>query len=191
MTIHLSGKDNCKGNSNNLSGKNYNGSIHSSGYVVMVKIKKIKDRILQNYLIPLFSNQWNILKENAFLMEEILKKINYYYDIYKVSELLVYIELLKVLKILIENQKLLEEYDGNVSGKRDPNEIISMVFKTSRIRLLPEYEIYDSIIGKPQREFNEKYDINVINQIKNFLTYEDVTYNQIKESILSLRGEGE
>ena len=79
----------------------------------------------------------------------------------------------------------MENYDGSVSGKRYPNEVMSMVFKTSMIRLLPEFEIYDSILGKPSRELNEKYDENIINHIRRLLGHDDITYHKIKEFIVS------
>lgn len=189
MTTNLSGKIQSSGNFANLAGKNYNWGASGGGSgnaIITLKVKKIKDKILQNYLIPLFTKQWNVLKENIFFIDEMLNKINYYYDIYKLNELLVYIELLKVLKILIENHKLLENYDGSVSGKRDPNEVMSMVFKTSMIRLLPEFEIYDSILGKPSRELNEKYDEKIINHISLLLGQDDITYHKIKEFIVSI-----
>ena len=126
------------------------------------------------------------MEENIFLIDEIVNKINYYYELYKINELLVYIELLKVLKILIDNYKLLESYNATSNGKRDKNEVMSMVFKTSMIRLLPEYEIYDSILGKPKREFGESYDQTIINHIKNLLTFDDITYHKIKVAVVSM-----
>lgn len=184
MTNNLSGISQSNENVINLTGKYYNYNCnYSNKQIISTKIKKIKDKIIQNYLIPLFSKQWNTLKENIFFIDEIQNKINYYYGIYKLNELLVYVELLKVLKILIDNQKLLESYNESVNGKRDPNEVTSMVFKTSMIRLLPEYEIYDSILGKPNRDLNEKYNEKIIKHIKTLLTHDDITYNKIKKYI--------
>jgi len=148
-----------------------------------IKIKKLKERILNNYLIPLVSKQWDVLKENIYFIDEIQKKIQYYNDLYKTNELVAYNEMLNIFKVLIEKQKLLEDYDKNLSGKRDSNEIMSMVFKTSMIKLLPEYEIYDSIFGKPKRELKEKYDDDIINKIKELLKEDDITYRKIKEYI--------
>ena len=189
MTNSLSGITQSNGNTVNLSGKNYHYNYNNYGSkhtLINIKVKNIKDKIIQNYLIPLFSKQWTVLEENIFLIDEIVNKINYYYDLYKINELLVYIELLKVLKILIDNYKLLESYNGTSNGKRDKNEVMSMVFKTSMIRLLPEYEIYDSILGKPKRDFGESYDVKIINHIKNLLTQDDVTYNKIKGVVVSM-----
>lgn len=191
MTNSLSGITQSNGNTINLSGKNYhyNYNYGNKQSLINIKVKNIKDKIIQNYLIPLFSKQWTVLEENIFLIDEIVNKINYYYDLYKINELLVYIELLKVLKILIDNYKLLESYNGTSNGKRDKNEVMSMVFKTSMIRLLPEYEIYDSILGKPKRDFGESYDVTIINHIKNLLTFDDITYQKIKAVVVSMSQE--
>jgi hypothetical protein len=170
------------GNSLNLTGKyiyNYNYNYTSTN----LRIKKLKERILNNYLIPLVSKQWSVLKENIYFIDEIQNKIKYHTEIYKTDELVAYNDMLKVFKVLIEKQKLLEDYDKNMNGNRDPNEIMTMVFKTSMIKLLPEYEIYDSIFGKPKRDLNEKYDEEIINTIQKLLKEDDITYTKIKDYI--------
>jgi hypothetical protein len=135
-------------------------------------------------LIPLVSKQWSVLKENIYFIDEIQNKIKYHSDIHKSDELVAYNDMLKVFKVLIEKQKLLEDYDKNMNGNRDSNEIMSMVFKTSIIKLLPEYEIYDSIFGKPKRELNEKYDDDIIDTIKTLLKEDDITYKKIKAYVM-------
>ena len=175
---------NVYGNNLNLLGKysyNYNHNYTSTN----IKIKKLKERVLNNYLIPLVSKQWDVLKENIYFIDEIQNKIKYHSDIYKQDEpeLVAYNEMLKVFKVLIEKQKILEDYDKTMNGKRDSNEIMTMVFKTSMIKLLPEYEIYNSIFGKPKRELNEKYDDDIINSIKELLKEDDITYKKIKEYV--------
>jgi len=173
MTISLNGKYEL--NELNLSGKSYTNHQTSS-----FKIKKIKERILEDYLVPLFSKQWTTLKENTFFLNAIQKKLNSYYSTYKLDELLVYIQLLKVFNILIEKYKLLENVEEK-NKQRQKNEIISMVFRTSMIQLQPEYEIYNCIIGKPKRELNEKYNDKIIADIKNMLIKDDSSYKKIKE----------
>jgi hypothetical protein len=178
---NLSGINN-HGNETNLLGKysyNYNYNYTSTN----TKIKKLKERILNNYLIPMVSKQWDVLKENIYFIDEIQNKIKYHCEIHKSDELAGYDEMLKVFKVLIEKQKLLEDYDETMNGKRDSNEIMTMVFKTSMIKLLPEYEIYNSIFGKPKRELNEKYDDHVISKIKDLLKEDDITYRKIKEHV--------
>jgi hypothetical protein len=172
------------GNELNLLGKytyNYNYNSCSTN----LKIKKLKERILNNYLIPLVSKQWEVLKENIYFIDEIQKKIQFHNDIHKSDELAAYNDMLKVFKTLIEKQKLLEDYDKKMNIDRDSNDVMTMVFKTSMIKLLPEYEIYDSIFGKPKRDLNEKYDEDVIEKIKVLLKEDDITYRRIKEYVIT------
>ena len=58
-----------------------------------------------------------------------------------------------------------------------------MIYKTTMIRLLPEYEIYNSILGRPKRELSQKYNEEIIIDIKKMMTNEKVTFNKIKEFI--------
>jgi hypothetical protein len=183
--------------SNNLSGINFYGNElnltgkygYNYNYIsTNTKIQKLKERILSNYLIPLVSKKWDVLKENIYFIDEIQKKIQYYNELHKTDELVAYNDMLQVFKVLIEKQKILEDYDKNNNNKRDANEIMSMVFKTSMIKLLPEYEIYDNIFGKPKRELKEKYDENIIQKIKELLKEDDITYKKIKECITIMVG---
>lgn len=163
-------------NENNLLGKSYIQNQSSN-----IQIKQLKDTILKNYLIPLFTKNWSCLNENLFFIDKINKKLNYYYNIYKLDELLLYIDLIKVLQLVVEKNRLLEE--NELYSSKTKNELVSMIFKTTTIKLLPEYELYDSIIGKPKKELKQKYNENIIINIKNLLLKENITYKKIKDFI--------
>jgi len=166
-------------NNINLLGKN-----NSHIQPISTQIKKIKDRIINDYLIPLYSNQWSNLKENIFFLDNIYNKLTQYYKTYKLDELILYIDLLKVIHLLIDKHKLLENTEEKIYGKENKNEIMSMVFKTISIKLLPEYEIYNSIIGKPKKDLDEKYNDKIIYDIKMLLLQKDINYSKIKKYIL-------
>ena len=72
MTGTLHGK--YETNGLNLTGKN---GIKSN--TPSIKIKNIKERILNDYLIPVFTKQWNIIKENIYFIPDIQKKHGIYY----------------------------------------------------------------------------------------------------------------
>jgi len=148
---------------------------------------KLKDKILNDYLIPLYSKQWTILKENMFFVGDIQKKIIEFNELYELDEARLYIDLLKVLTMFMDNYKLLQFQEEKVHGSKSSNEVMSMIFQTTMIKLLPEYEIYNSIFGKPKRELNQGYDQCIIEDIKDMLTQEDITFYKIKECILHKR----
>ena len=94
MTLNLTGIN--KINEINLTGKSdlvINPIYH--------KIKALKKRIVQDYIIPLFSKQWNILNENIFFIGDRIEKLKYYNRIYKLDDLLLYIDLTLKLLLLI------------------------------------------------------------------------------------------
>jgi hypothetical protein len=173
---NLTGMNYC--NENNLTGKSNN-----TNNPFILKIQSLKNRILNNYLIPLFSKQWDILNQNVFFIDKYKDLLEKYYKTYKLDDLLVYIELLKILKLLIDKHNLLIDSEKQINNIKDPNDIVSMIYKTTMIRLVPEYEIYNSIIGRPKRELNQKYNEEIITDIKRLMTNENITFIKIKDFI--------
>ena len=176
MTHNLTGCN--KINKITLTGKN-DRMYNKTSY----KIKLLKDNIINTYLVPLFSKQWDILNENVFFIDHYLQQLTAFYKTYKLDELLVYIELLKILKLLLDKHNLLIDVESQHKMKRDPNEVVSMIYNTSMIRLLPEYEIYNSIFGRPKRENNESYNELAIMDIKKCIQLENTTFQKIKDYI--------
>lgn len=179
-------------NFNNLKGTHMNQT-----QPIPIKIKKIKERIVTDYLIPIFTNQWSTINENICFIENIQKNINYYYKTYKLDELGIYVELLKIIRILMDNKETIVNYENKITNKSInksnnqtnqtnntiSNDVVSILFNTTKIRLRPEYEIYDSIIGKPNKELNETYSNDIIWIIKKQLEQENMTYQKIKETV--------
>ena len=185
MPNTLSGKTNYSYCSSiSLSGKQNGEKKRNHSIVIPNKIKELKVKILNDYLIPLYSKQWTILKENMFFISEIQKKIIEFNELYELDEARLYIDLLKVLTMFMDNYKLMKFQEEKAHGSKDPNEVMSMIFQTAMIKLLPEYEIYNSILGKPNRESKQVYDQCIIEDIKDMLVQENITFYKIKECIL-------
>jgi len=178
LCISLSGKNQI--NENNLKGKsNYN--IQS----VPLEIKNLKIAIMNKYMIPLFSKQWKTLYENLFFIYKYKNKVNNLYNLYKLEELKVYKDMLQLFEIMIEEHKILDDTERRLYNSTTSKEqFVSMIYKTTKIKLLPEYEVYDSIFGKPKREKGESYNSELIEKIRVLLTKDDITYSRIKEKIL-------
>jgi len=171
MTINLTGI-------NSINKNSLTGSISNSK--PSYKIDQLKKYILTNYLIPLYSDQWSIIHNNKLLIDETIKQLNFYYKLYKLDEFNLFLELLKIIKILIDKNEILDDLE-NKRKTYDKNNIINMVYKTTKIRIMPEYEIYNSIIGKPNRE--KPYDIIIIEDIKNQMIKPNITYDKINKYI--------
>lgn len=177
MTHSLTGRN--EFNLANLKGK------HNTGKTpIYDKITLVKEKILEDYLMPVFTNQMFKLYENAYFIDKVQKKIQEFYDTYKLDELTVYIELLKIIKIMVQNYKTIDEYEQKINAKKmQANDVVSMIFKTTQIRLLPEYELYDSILGKPKKALKQTYDMDIIAEIKKKIGEENTSYKKIKEHI--------
>jgi hypothetical protein len=175
MTINLTGFTNI--NEQNLKGKT--DTIHKPSY----KIHNLKKYILTNYIIPLYSDQWTILNKNKLFIDETIKQLNLYYKLYKLEDINLFLELLKIIKLMIDKNELLIDLEDKNKKMYDKNNIINMVYKTTKIQILPEYEIYNLIIGKPTKK--EPYNDNIINDIKSLITTENITYDKISKYIIN------
>lgn len=168
----MSGKNNSY--SNNMSGKHN----YSSEPEDVVQLKK---NIINKIILPITSKKWKKIEENMFSFDKMNRQIDVYSKYYKKDDLLIYKDVLKALELLIIEHKQLDELEKSVYSSG--NDISTMIYKTTMIRLKPEYEIYDAIFGKPDKNKNESYDSSKIEEIQESLKIEDVDFDQIKERI--------
>jgi hypothetical protein len=174
-SLSLTGKNSY--NITNLSGKYSSNSEN----IIPSDIKRIKILILNNLILPLISKQWQTLHENLFCLDKARKKIDYYYETYKLDDLIIYKEIIKAFELIISQNQQLQDLEKKIYG--GSKDVSTLIYKTTMIRLKPEYEIYDVILGKPNRKFNEIYNDFIIKDIERMLTIENINFNQIKEII--------
>jgi hypothetical protein len=65
----------------------------------------------------------------------------------------------------------------------DCSTVTTLLFKTVMIRLKPELEFYNLVLGKPNLSAGEKYNTAVINDILLMLDVQNVTFEQMKNFI--------
>lgn len=173
--LSLTGKNSF--NKSNLSGK----CLYINQQNIQSDIKKIKILILNNLILPLLSKQWKTLHENLFCLDKVRKKIDYYYETYKLDELIIYKEFIKAFELIILQNEQLKNLEKNLyNGTED---VSTLIYKTTMIKIKPEYEIYDVILGKPNRKLNETYSEVIIKDIERLLSIENINFNKIKEII--------
>ena len=172
-----------------LTGKNIYNKINISGKQNIIninipsEINKIKIKILNDLIIPFISKQWKVLEENLLFIHKSKKIIDNYYNIYKLDDLLIYKEIIKSFELIINEHNQLIDLEKKMYGTQE-NNFSTIFYKTTMIKLKPEYEIYDSIIGKPKKKMNEKYNEEINNYIQFLLTKENINFNKIKELII-------
>ena len=169
-TLSLTGKHNY--NPLNLTGIN-NKSQSSPHYVI--KIKRI---IFDRYITPVLSKNWDVLKKNLFQINTILNKLDIYYENTKDETLLVYKYMLEVIKNTINTTEELNTLEDRLfdTGK----DVAKINFKLPRIRLRPEMELYNLIIGKPDKNL---YDKHILEYISELLKIEYIPFNEIEEKV--------
>lgn len=163
-------------NQNNLSGKSFFGENAS------FEVKKIKTTIFNNIILPLISKQWRKLEENLFTLDKINKKLDMYLRQGNDEDLLIYKDILKAFETMLNEHKQLDELEKTMYSST--NDVSTMVYKTTMIRLKPEYEIYDMIFGRPDRKKQEQYNEKTIQRIEGLLNVYDITFDKIKEIIM-------
>ena len=177
MTQSLMGKNilNC----NNLFGKNDCGQKG-----IPFEVRSLKIQIINNIILPLISKQWIQLYENMFFLENMKLKLDRYYQLYKMEDLLLYKDIIRAFENVLNEHTQLTDLEKTIHATKG-EEFTSIVYKTTMIRLKPEYELYDAIFGKPKRDKNQVYNDDTIQLIQHLLNQNNVTFKKIKEQVLS------
>ena len=175
-SLSLSGKSSY--NDINLYGRKTTGTIN-----IPQDIKDIKIQILNKILLPLISKKWQTLRENLFCLDNLKKKVNSYYNIYKLDDLQIYKEILNTFETVMAEHVQLEKLEKKIYASEDPA-FHSAIYKTMPISLKPEYEIYNVILGKPNKNSDEKYDLVIISEIELLLRKNNIHFGMIKEFLL-------
>ena len=174
-TITLSGKT--QSNILNLSGK------HLLQNMDPLDVQNFKVQLMNKIILPLLTNKWKYLEENSFMLNIIMNKINSYYTKYKLPDLLIYKEFIKSYEIMINEHMQLSALQKKIYEDGKGN---SIFYRTTMIKLKPEYELYNLIYGRPLKEKNEKYNENIIKEIRILININNIDFNKIKLYITNI-----
>ena len=177
-----------RGNSGNNNLLNIKGFTQNSSDNSSIQIKEIRTTIMTLIIIPFMSKQWNILEENICFLDILTNKINTYLSIYSNNEyLLLYRDLLFAFETAVFQHLELRNLEKSLYNDEDNKNLSTMIFKTSMVRLRPEYELYHLILEKPRLNLGEKYNEEILKDIVKLLDMNNVNYNYIKNYILQKR----
>ena len=171
-TLSLTGKNNI--DVLNLTGKSSYCNSKTSPYYVI----KFKKYIFDSFITPIISKQWKILRQNSFNISNTIKKIQNYYKITNDDTLLLYENMLLIIKNTIDTTDELETLENHLFNNNET--LAQLMYKVPRIRLSPQYELYNLIIGKPD---NFSYDKKILDYIINLIKKEYITFNEIEEQL--------
>jgi hypothetical protein len=139
---------------------------------------KIKTIIFDRYITPILGKNWKLLKENMFQIDDIIKRLDIYYTTTNEESLVVYKYILQVIKGTIDTEEELSSLEEKLfdNGK----DIAKITLKIPRIRLKPEMELYNIILGKPDKNL---YDKKILSFILELLKTEYISFKEIAEKI--------
>jgi hypothetical protein len=161
---------------NNLAGKNYGGG----GDDVPNEIKEFKKSIMDNFMIPLITKRWGTIYDNLFRIEIYRSKLNNFLQSHPNSGLEFYKQILQLIYAIYSEHIELEDLEKKIFKIDDTG---TFAYKTTRIRLKAEYELYNIILGKPIQ--GEQYDTFIIQKIIDLLKDETLSVDEIKKTILN------
>ena len=159
-------------NIHNLKGK------YTNKNKMPIMIIKLKTQILDHLMLPLIRNNWNYINNNFFMINSLKQKIESFYLKYKLDDLLLYKDILEMVEIVINEHNQLFDLEKEKYSTNNSN---SFIYKTKIIKLKAEYEIYNLIYGKPNK--NDIYDNNKLENIKKLLQIENITFDNIKKRL--------
>lgn len=159
-----------------LSGKNIQP-------VIPKFVSDIQITIMNNLILPILSSQWAVVKQNIFLVEVLMPRLVLYYSTYKLQELLVYQNILTMIKnILNEHMQLVDLEEKHYGSTL--NNLTNIVYKTAMISLKPEYGLYNMIVGQPDFMNGESFNPTILNAIYQLMSGQSVSYDIIKSNIV-------
>jgi len=171
--MSLTGKKICM--RNNLAGKTI---IEEGGEPP--KLKEFKMLMMNLFVIPLIKKNWHVVYENLFRIDIYRKRLEEYCQLYPKSDLELYKYIIRLIYSIHSEHMELSDLEKKMYENEEGTATLAQ--RTTRIRLKAEYELYNLILGQPTN--GEQYDDLVLGKIKNLLTDESLSVEQIKEKIM-------
>jgi hypothetical protein len=149
-----------------------------SSSVFIPDFEPIKNSCINVFLLPLQSENWETPTANQFLLELHKKKLTHLQTFFANDDITHYLEIVSLLQMLIP---LYEKWKKENPDKS--NNIISMVYTTTMLKIKPEYEIYHQLLGKPDRILGDKYNSTKLLKIQSLMKEENINLEKIRQQL--------
>ena len=182
ISLSLSGKP--ISNTSTLVGNTNNGTTNnnnSNTNYIPIEVTMLKISIMNTIIIPFNSKNWKVLEENLVFIDIIKEKIMYCTTRYPQIDLQLYSDLVDACESTIYLHMEVINLEEKLYGLN--NASANILIKTVMLRLKPEFELYNLIIGRPDFKSGQTYDTTILNNIITLLKVENITFEQIKSKI--------
>lgn len=142
------------------------------------EIKSLKTNIMNVALIPILSQNFNFVRDNRFQLTLQKNKIKKLQKKYPQEDLVFFEHIIRVAESTIDNYEELLNLENTFYGAK--KEVGTMIHRTKMIKLKPEYELYNMILGKPKNKYNN----DLLLLISNLMKVSQINYEKIKEKVL-------
>ena len=161
-------------NPSNLRGGNPGNGLQTPHHV-----RRMKTLVFDKFIGPLMRNDWKSLEQNHIVIDGIIERIEKYNKEAKHEALEMYANLLRLVQDMFTKNRF---YNAKGQEGDEGRTVAKVVAMLPTLRLRPEYEVYNLILGEPDE--NEYYDDMVISRLAVLIKDEDMTIDKIREKIL-------
>jgi hypothetical protein len=143
-------------------------------------INKIRYKVLNELVIPFLNKKWDKMTENMMATSKIKKQLTVYQELYKSDEVVLLKSLFDSFEVVLQEHEKLTKYEkAENTMLGGDKKIAQLVYEIPALKIKPEYEIYNYILGKPNQKRQETYNIHIIDDINKLLELDDIEFNAI------------
>lgn len=154
----------------------------SAGEIIDIATTEIKTRVIDAIIIPYMSQNWKCLEENMFLLEMFKNEIDQIIARASNSDMMIYKDLISVIEVSFMQQMEITYLEKRLYAGEDA--AATLVVKLDAIRMKPEMELYDLILGKPDRKKGCSYDDAILVEIEKLMKHRRANFANIRQYIL-------
>ena len=144
-----------------------------------LQLSKVEQRVFDDFVVPLVNEDMDTLRKNLALL------LFYREQLEKTSDKSYFTDLIDFVSKGFELLEEVDELQKRINGE----DVFGQLYvRTARIRLMPEYEIYNAILGTPKIRKGERYNMDVVAKIKKLLAElrpDEVDYNLLERLLAS------
>ncbi len=148
------------------------------------EILKLKRTVIAQFVMPICRNDWEELRQNMFNMSRLQNKIKELKNRYPNNnyDLNYFTNILETSLVAFGEHLDLNNLENEYYGVNEKS-FARLIKKTRYIRLKAEYDLYNLIIGKPEKG---RYNNSILDIIKELLKNEDASFNDIQSAVIEM-----
>ena len=150
--------------------------------IIDIATTEIKTRVIDAIIIPYMSQNWKCLEENMFLLEIFKNEIDHIIARGPNTDMMIYKDLICVIEVSFMQQMEITYLEKRLYAGEDA--AATLVVKLDAIRMKPELELYDLILGKPDQKNGCAYEDAILTEIAQLMKNKRANFANIRRCVL-------